>query len=195
MKKNNLWFSIIEIIVWIFIFTIWLTWVYMLLLSSMSMNEYSKNSIIASSLASESIEDIVNLRDNNYMTFNNYNKLPWTDFQNKILTWVYYKVQSDLENNSLNYLKVEKIEDFKEWKDYLLNMSNYRLYLDENNNYTYENTWNKPTIFYRYVVFDNLYEWGKYLTWALKITSKVIWYSKWYHEIKLDSIITDWQRN
>ncbi len=195
MKKNNLWFSIIEIIVWIFIFTIWLTWVYMLLLSSMSMNEYSKNSIIASSLASESIEDIVNLRDNNYITFNNYNKLPWNDFQSKILTWVYYKVQSDLENNSSNYLKVEKIQDFKEWKNYLSGMSNYRLYLDENNNYTYENTWNKPTIFYRYVVFDDLYEWGKYLTWVLKITSKVIWYSKWYYEIKLDSIITDWQRN
>gem|GEM_PF-2386235 len=42
----------------------------------MSMNEYSTNSIIASSLAQESIEDIVNLRDNNYVSFNNWNKLP-----------------------------------------------------------------------------------------------------------------------
>jgi len=194
MKKNNWWFSIIEIIVWIFIFTIWLTRVFALLLSSMSMNEYSTNSIIASSLAQESIEDIVNLRDNNYVSFNNWNKLPWNDVNNKISTWVYYKVSSDI--SGWNTVKLEEIIPFIEWKSEIKNMSDYRLYLTPEKIYTYESSWNTSTYFYRYVKFDDLKdENSNYIIWALKLTSKVIWYSRGYHEIKLDTIITDFKRN
>jgi hypothetical protein len=48
----------------------------MLILSSMKMNEYSKNSIIASNLAREGIENIRNVRDNNYNNLYKWNQMP-----------------------------------------------------------------------------------------------------------------------
>lgn len=202
MKKNTYWFSIIEILIWIFIFALWLTSVYMLILSTSKMNAYSKNSIIASNLSREGIEVVRNLRDNNYLGLYNWNKLPWADVDKKISTWVYYKVENDLVNLD-NLVKLEKIDDFWEWKNELDEqngkMNQYRLYLTPNNEYTYNSwNWNTKTYFYRYITFEDVKysSWGVNITqtWALKMISKVIWYNYWYHEVSLDTILTDWQR-
>lgn len=202
MKKNTYWFSIIEILIWIFIFALWLTSVYMLILSTSKMNAYSKNSIIASNLSREGIEVVRNLRDNNYLGLYNWNKLPWADVDKKISTWVYYKVENDLVNLD-NLVKLEKINDFWEWKSELDEqngkMNQYRLYLTPNNEYTYNSwNWNTKTYFYRYITFEDVKysSWGVNITqtWALKMISKVIWYNYWYHEVSLDTILTDWQR-
>ena len=202
MKKNNAWFSIIEILIWIFIFSLWLTWAYLLLLSTSSMNAYSKNSIIASNLAREWIEIVKNVRDNNYKTLHNWNKFPWTDNNLTFLTWVYYKVENDFNSDSTDWAIISKIQDFSEWKSQInevsWKMSNYRLYLTPDNTYTYSSNWNTKTYFYRYVKFDDVtYDSGWVMvtqSWALKLKSKVIWYNYWYHEVSLDTIITDWQR-
>lgn len=202
MKKNTYWFSIIEILIWIFIFALWLTSVYMLILSTSKMNAYSKNSIIASNLSREGIEVVRNLRDNNYLGLYNWNKLPWADVDKKISTWVYYKVENDLVNLD-NLVKLDKINDFWEWKSELDEqngkMNQYRLYLTPNNEYTYNSwNWNTKTYFYRYITFEDVKysSWGVNITqtWALKMISKVIWYNYWYHEVSLDTILTDWQR-
>lgn len=202
MKKNTYWFSIIEILIWIFIFALWLTSVYMLILSTSKMNAYSKNSIIASNLSREGIEVVRNLRDNNYLGLYNWNKLPWSDVDKKISTWVYYKVENDLVNLD-NLVKLEKIDDFWEWKNELDEqngkMNQYRLYLTPNNEYTYNSwNWNTKTYFYRYITFEDVKysSWWVNITqtWALKMISKVIWYNYWYHEVSLDTILTDWQR-
>jgi hypothetical protein len=42
----------------------------------MRLNEYSKNSIVASNLARESIELIRNVRDSNYVNMYKWNKMP-----------------------------------------------------------------------------------------------------------------------
>ena len=153
MKKNTYWFSIIEILIWIFIFALWLTSVYMLILSTSKMNAYSKNSIIASNLSREGIEVVRNLRDNNYLGLYNWNKLPWANVDEKISTWVYYKVENDIDSLD-NLVKLDKIIDFWEWKSELDEqngkMNKYRLYLTPNNEYTY-NSWstNTKTYFYR----------------------------------------------
>lgn len=199
MKKNNKWFSVVEILIWILIFTIWLTWVYALILSTMNLNEYSKNSIIATNLASESIENIRNLRDNNYKNYFKWNKLPWNVSDNLFLTWVYYKVENDFSSITQDNIKMEKIDDFWEWKSYLTTkMLNYQLCLDVNNRYTYNCVWNKKTHFYKYLKIEDV----TYNSWwviskiddSIKITSKVIWYSKWYHEVELKTILTDYLR-
>lgn len=200
MKKNNFWFSIIEILIWIVIFTLGLTWVYVLIVSTMSLNDYSKNSIIATNLARESIENIRNVRDNNYKNLFKWNKLPWSDSNNLFSTWVYYKVENDYSNLSDSTVKFDIIDDFAEGKQYLTSkMENYRLCLDSENKYTYDcSSWNKKTYFYRYIkmddlMYDNLWT-NNYISWALKLTSKVIWYNRWYHEIELKTILTDYLR-
>jgi hypothetical protein len=53
-----------------------LTGTYALILSTMSLNEYSKNSIIATNLARETLENIRNVRENNYKKLYKWNKLP-----------------------------------------------------------------------------------------------------------------------
>lgn len=200
MKKNNSGFSIIEILIWIFIFTMWLVSIYALLISTMKLNEYSKNSIIATNLAREWVENVRNVRDSNYKNLYRWNKLPWTNVNSVFLTWVYYKVENDLTPSSLNNVKFETISDFWEWKNELnWKMQSYKLCLNSNNQYTYDCSWeNKQTIFYRYVKFS----WVNYNDWwedyvledSIKVTSKVIWYSRWYNEVQLDTVLTDFLR-
>lgn len=195
MKKNNKWFSIIEILVWIFIFSIGLVSVMVLIISTGNMNSYSKNSIIASNLARESLEIVKNVRDTNYLKLTNWNKLPWNDFNSKFSTGVYYKVENDfLDKNKL--AKFDVITDFWEWKSNLTTkMENYRLYLTKEGYYTYDNSnLNSKTNFYRYIKFEEINESWTILPGTLKVISKVIWYEKWYHEVRIDTIITDWQK-
>ena len=65
--KNTRAFSIIEILIGMFIFTLWLISVYAIITSSVKMNEYNKNYIIASHLAREQLEILRNNRDYNYI--------------------------------------------------------------------------------------------------------------------------------
>ncbi len=200
MKKTNAWFSIIEILIGIFIFTLWLVGVYALILSTIQMNEYSKNSIIASNLARESIESVRNVRDSNYKNLFKWNKMPWENVANLFQTGVYYKIENDLYNTLHQNTLFTKIQDFGEGKSELNGkMKNYQLCLDEQKLYTYRClSSHTPSSFYRYIVFDDVvYEENgekKYLENALKLTSKVIWYNRGYHEVQLDTIITDFLR-
>ncbi|MBW7954539.1 prepilin-type N-terminal cleavage/methylation domain-containing protein [Candidatus Gracilibacteria bacterium] len=195
MKKNNFGFSIIEVLVGIFIFSLGLVSVYAIITSTLSLNEYSKNSIIATNLARETLESIRNLRDNNYKNTYKWNKLPGNDFNNLILTGVYYKIENNLDNTG-NDITFEKINDFGEGKNELNGkMQNYKLCLNNNLIYTYVCvSQNKETHFYRYTIFKDIYDNNTKIDDALKITTKVIWYKNGYHEIQLDSIITDFLR-
>lgn len=199
MKKSNKWFSIIEILVWIFIFSIWFMSIFFLILHTMNLNIYSKNSIVASNLSREGIELVRNIRDSNYNNLYKWNKLPWTSFTDTFQTWTYYKIENDYTSSDYD-VKIEKISDFWEWKIFLsTKMKNYKLCLNSNNNYTYDCSLNnKETYFYRYIKFDEVvYKSGStdfVVPDALKLTSKAIWYNKWYHEVELKTIITDFQR-
>lgn len=199
MKKNTHWFSMIEVLVGIFIFSLWLTAIYILLLSTLKFNDYSKNSIIASNLAREWIEMVKNIRDGNYNTLYKWNKLPWNDVSKVFSTGSYYTIENDYSTWASFPISMEKINDFWEGKNELKGkMESYKLCLDSKQRYTHTCYLNTPTYFYRYITFEDVVykDWGVINTIenALKLKSKVIWYSNGYHEIELNSIITDWQR-
>lgn len=67
-------FSIIELMVGIFIFTLGLLSVYMVLMTSINANERNKNAIVASNLAREQIEILRNIRDTNYKKLQIWNQ-------------------------------------------------------------------------------------------------------------------------
>lgn len=195
MKNNQKWFSIVEVLIGILIFSLWLVSIYMLILSSMKMNEYSKNSIIASNLAREGIENIRNVRDNNYNNLYKWNQMPWEALGVEISTGVYFTLETDL---STDEIKMKKIDNFWEWKNYLKDrMKSYQLYLTPEKTYTYASgSSNSPTYFYRYVYFDDVKSnTGMLVKDALKLKSKVIWYKNGYHEIELDTVLTHFQRD
>ena len=99
MKKlsNISGFSIIEIMIAIFIFSMWMASIFMVISSSISLNDSNKNSIIASNLSREGIEIIRNIRDSNYKTYHKYNWIPNSsnDFTTNFMTWFYYKIEND----------------------------------------------------------------------------------------------------
>lgn len=199
MKKNTQWFSMVEILIWIFIFSLGLVSIYALIISMMNLNEYSKNSIIATNLARESTELVRNIRDNNYENFYKWNKFPWSDVSKVFSTGVYYTIENDLRTFSNDDVRLQPISDFVEGKDHLVDMEDYKLCINPEGLYTYDcTTPNTKTYFYRYIVFDDVvYQSGglnTILPDALKVTSKVIWYKKWYHEIQLKTILTDYLR-
>lgn len=210
-NKNNKAFSLIEVIISIFVFTLWVMSVYAIIVSTTQVNDYNKNYIIASNLAREQLELIRNIRDTNYKNIQNYNQIdPNLDFTSTnyssdkfFETGSHYKIENNFSSSSSDFwVKVEKINPFEEWKDKLIwtIMWNYKLCLDSNNLYAYCNniTWTKKeTIFYKYIYIDEV----KYNDWtnktidnAIKITSKVIWNSKGYHSTEINTILADWKR-
>ncbi len=201
-KKRTFWFSIIEVMVWVLIFSIGLVSIFMIIASYIKLNDYNRNEIIASNLARENIELFRNIRDSNYKKVLKWNQVnPWTNnFNNIFKTWTYYKLENDFSALANFPIKVEEITNFWEWKTELTwKMQDYKLCLDSKDRYTYSCiTWNTKTYFYRYLKLDEL----KYMSWwveniienAYKIISKVIWYNRGYHEIEINSIVTDWRR-
>lgn len=207
-KINKSWMSIIEVIVAIFIFTMWLASIFLVITSSINLNEYWKNQIIASNLAREWLELVKNLRDSNYSNLHNWNLLNPNLSQgfeleeNLIQTWVYYKVELNYETIFPDFsIKLIKINDFEEGKAFInTKMKDYELCINDNKKYTYNcNSNEKKSGFYRYIKFEDL----KYKdsTWndiimkdAYKVISKVIWYKKGYHEINLTTILANHKR-
>ena len=180
-------FSIIEVMIGVFIFSLGLVAIYALLISSLNLSEYNKNSIIASQLAVEQIEIIRNIRDTNYTEIRQWDTIPWLTQNLWDLAWVYVKVENDF---SQTWVSIEEIPSFAEWiNDLTWVMQSYRLCLD-NYIYTYNCAWDdiKLTPFYRYLRIDS--QWDN----SLLLTSKVIWYSRGYHEFEIQTLITDWRR-
>lgn len=199
MKGNNniFAFSIIEVLIGIFIFSLWLISIFALLASSLNINSYNKNAIIASNLAREQIELFRNIRDTNYMKLQVWTqKNPWVSYSSgwEFSTGSYYTLESDFDTSSSFSTKVTEITSFVEGESELNSsvMQSYRLCLD-NNIYTYDcsSSTALETPFYRYLYIEQTDgESGDMFT----ITSKVIWYKRGYHEYDIKTIVADWRR-
>lgn len=177
-------FSIIEVMIGIFIFTLGLVAIYALLISSLNLSEYNKNAIIASQLAVEQIEIIRNIRDTNYKTLQAWDNIPWLASKN--ISEGYFTVENNISTGGYN---IQAISGFKEGKEYVNDMQVYRLYLTaDTNQYTYSTTNTSETNFYRYLYIEEISQ-DTYL-----LRSRVIWNVRWYHDYDIETIITDWRR-
>ena len=152
-------FSIIEVLIGIFIFSLGLVSIYALLVSSLQVNDYNKNAIIASNLAREQLELYRNIRDTNYKKLKVWNQINPNDLynENKLFTpGEYYKIENDFTLAATSSIQVEKIENFAEWQDVLsTQMQSYRLCLNPQYLYTYDcSGWKQKTSFYRYLYIE-----------------------------------------
>lgn len=185
-------FSIIEVLIGIFVFSLGMVSVYALLHSSLSINDYNKNAIIASNLAREQVELLRNIRDTNYQKFTVWNNAGSTTFQAD----TYYTLSQNLTNGDI---LLSPISSFSEWKDKLdsSGMKSYRLCFTPEQYYVYCNTSPslKTTPFYKYIYIQQAKDtsWVD-IPWAFQVTSKVIWYKRGYHEFDIKTFITDWRR-
>ena len=194
-KKNNLWFSIIEILIGMFIFSLWIISIFALISSSVRLNDYNKNYIIAANLAREQLELLRFNRDYNYSKLQKFDQInppligqidPLDNYSNVLMDWKYYKVENNIENTASFPINISELSSAE-----FANDEKYRLCIDWNNMYVYCPVWTtlKKTPFYKYVYIDRTL-WNT----QLKITSKVIWKSKGEHEFKITTILTDWKQ-
>ena len=201
MKKKHISelnaFSIVEVLVGIFIFSLGLVSVFMLLASSLHVNELNKNKIIASNLAWEQLELVRNIRDTNYATLRVWNqKNPLWDSTDVFEVGKYYILENDFSGKF--WVSQTEIVNFWEGADVLsTSMQDYRLYRTPKGLYTYISSGNEPTHFYRFLhISPVVYDEGgiQEIENAYRVTSKVIWYKRGYHETQIDTIIADWRR-
>ncbi|MDD3793757.1 MAG: prepilin-type N-terminal cleavage/methylation domain-containing protein [Candidatus Gracilibacteria bacterium] len=199
--KNKKAFSMIEILVGILIFTMGVVSVYSMIITTLSLNDYNKNYIIAANLAREQLELVRNIRDSNYKKIQVYNQInPLNDIHTNVFQiGKYYKIENDFDTTSFP-ISVTEITDFGEGESMLnTKMNNYALCLTPQNNYTFDcSSSNKKTSFYRYIKIDKIeYKDSsgvKVINEGFKVTSKVIWYVRGYHEFEVNSIFTDFKR-
>lgn len=201
-ENNLLAFWIIEVLVAILIFSLGLSSIYLIIVSTLKLNDYNKNYIIASNLAREQIDLLRNIRDSNYKNTYKWNYIPnfWNNFNNTF-TWGYYTIENNFSDSSLPTISLKTIANFWEWKTEINGkINNYRLYLDWEYNYTYNDNLglNKKTKFFKFLEIKPL----TFKSWstniiirdAFKVKSKVIWTIRWYNEIEINTVIADWKR-
>ena len=207
MIKNNYKraFSVIEVLIWIFIFSLWITSIYAIISSTLKVNDYNKNYIIASNLAREQIELVRNIRDSNYKKIQKYNQInpSGTDFWNIFEYWNKYIIENDYSTTWIFPIKVNDITSwFEEWETKLnsAGMQSYVLCIDEQNRYTHDcaNPNNIKTKFYKYISIEKVEYTDAGTTREISdsflLKSKVIWNFRWYHEFEVKSIVADWKR-
>lgn len=199
MKKiNKKWFSMIEILVWIVIFLFWITWVYTIIHSTLSLNDYNKNYIIWVNLAREQLELFRNVRDSNFKNTRNYlmyNEV-WDKFQEKT-----YRISNDFTDSAPTTVKVEEETALTAWTYDLNSLKNFQICLDKTLNlydYCQNISWDKKELrIYKFITIEkvtndrNLLE--SDLEKAVKVKSKVVWYSKKFSEFEVEEIFTNYK--
>ena len=191
---NSQGFSIIEVLIGVFIFSLGLVSIYAVIDSTLKLTGYNKNYIIATNLAREQLELIRNIRDVNYEKTQRYNQVDPSQLYNLsslFLAGKYYTIENNYSVTAQFPIEVSDISTwFEEWEDKLSQMQNYRLCIDSDSRYVLCSGGGDETPFYRYIYIEDIAG----LTDAIKITSKVIWYQSWYHEFEVKTILADWRR-
>lgn len=195
MNKNNFWaFNIIEIIIGIFIFSLWMAAIYSIIYSTITLQNHTDDRMIAMYLASEQLEIMRNIRDTNFLKLQTYNQIsPLSDnYYERFEPGNYYKIANDFSS----YDSYQKVEPLSVTQSYTYDsMQSYRLYLDSDGNYTYEENGNTPTRFYRYIFIDIPYNLSDdNIKNAMRVESKVFWYDWKMREYSIRSILTNWKQ-
>ena len=200
-KFWNKWFTLVELMVAILVFTIWFLSAYLLLFQAINSSITSKNEIIAANIAREQIELVRNIRDTNFLRYNNWDKvdnaLPsWT--WNFLSIW-YFTIENNFSSPD-NPIKINILPaEFDASKDKILNTAKVQLCIDNNSRYVHCEPWLAKTQFYSYVKVSPLNSKNMSNTlipvsdWYL-VESVVANTQKWYREFRINTIITNWRK-
>lgn len=200
LYKNNSWFTLIELMVAILIFTIWILSAYLLVYNAINSSTYSKNEIIWANIAREQIELIKNIRDTNWLKF-----YKWDKIDNSLSTWswsfsdlTYFTIENNYSNKDFP-IKINKLDsNFTPEKVEIINNPRLQLCLDDKNRYIHCNWASSKIPFYSFVKITPLYTKKNNIDLkvddAYKIESVVASTERWYREYRINSIITNWKK-
>ena len=199
IKKQTNAFTIIEILVWILIFSMGIVSVFSLIISTLNINENNKNYIIAANLAKEQIELVRNIRDSNFKKVQIYNQInPSFDGDNRVVfeLWKCYTIENDFSSSASFPVKVVPQNNCPEkWK---FPPDSLSICIDSDNLYTHDCNWNEKIPFFKYIeILPVEYKDGsdvKTIENSFKVVSRVVRNSRWYREFEIVSIFTDFKR-
>lgn len=205
MKKiNKKWFSIIEVMVAIVIFTVWIAWIFSVIHSTISLNSYNKNYIIWVNLAREQLELFRNLRDSNFKALKNYLIYSQTSNDNfeKFKKEEIYKISNDFSNWATNTVKIEE-KKYTDSSDYKINeLEPFKVCIFEITEWTLKynlydycdknlSTTKKELKIYKFIKVSKISSYE--IENAVKVESKVIWYDKKFSDFSIEEIFTNYK--
>jgi len=202
MKYNKKWASIVEVLVIIVIVTFWIIWMYTIFTSWQKLSNSTQNKLQAISIAREWIEWVTNIRDTNWINFpsnlencwmtSNYQRSCITNNDTYYKSWSYILYPNDDNRWILN--KKWNIGEYSWFDENYRN--NFKIYTDSNWFFTQSwSTTETTPIFTREIqlIPENDTPPQKY-----EVKSIVRWVDsskKWYHEVELSTILTNWKKN
>lgn len=198
MKKTNAWFGIIEIIVWMFIFFLWISAVIMSVSSSIKMTNMNNSNIISINLAREGLEFVRNIRDTNKKLVADYKRINPYDYTRWVFSWdsinpSFYTIETDLISTDFS-IEVTPQSYFNDLEEAYKNgeLEIFRLYRDPSTGlYSHNNSLEK-TRFFRIIEtkFENI-QWI-YEDHPMVINSIVLYEDNGLKEVNLQTILTNW---
>ena len=200
MKKA---FTLVEVVIAIIIFGIGLLAILLVVNKNIVLSKKVLLKTKATFLAKESLENIYNIRDTNFIKYLPWNYITWTidEIKNNTYTrfkiWEKYITWLDLTWTKIN---LQKINNLKKARLYKKNISVLNSAWEEIFSWLIYNyfTWEK-TPYYRYVFFTGVYLQPEDRiadeNQLLKVVSKVnyqYWYLTW--KVELESFIWNWKK-
>lgn len=188
-------FSIIEVMVGIFIFSMGLLAVYAVLQSSVNANSYNRNALVASNIARENIELLRNIRDTNYSKYQIWNLSNPDNLSSDLIIPGIYMIQNNFDGANFSVdmrsgptlpssPSIEELEAYQ-----LCLQETQYVYCDE------ADTEAKKVPFYSYLEIQTLIdETGNTVENAYKVHARVFWNMRGMHEYTISTVIADWLR-
>ncbi len=210
LKYSTSWFTLIELIIGMTIFSIGLTGVYALLQTTISTVRYSRDEIVVSGLLREQVDLVMNIRDSNLRNY-----IPWDSvhieppgIQTSFASGIYMiendfttaTIVVDPTNGHINKspIKLSKIDSFPTTDEAKWQKTQIRV--DDKWRYIHSETAGSPTQFASYIMITPLTVSGSEVKkdwknqWWLIDARVLIKLNGSIREYDAKSMITDWQK-
>jgi len=213
IKRNIRWFSLLEVMIAISVFSIWILAILQILLKNLSVADTTQLKTTAILLAKEWIELSYNIRDTNLIkwlardcvldngVYSRYSKTPWNEslYSDKNIckyffgSWLDFGFSFDKDNYIYSYAddNLDSFDDrFEQWQLFYKTGIVGWYQIGQYSNKKIEES--MPTYFARYITFTKIKEWEHVLPQdkILKVSSHTLikkWVFTW--EIVLESFI------
>lgn len=200
MKISKKWSALVEATMTILIITTGIIWVFTIYNNSVKLSATTENRILATQVAREWIEALMNIRDTNWLNFAadlekcwntmNYNtNCVWAiNDDTDIQTGTWYMVYRDANDRWL----LDQITGASDWgQDYI---DDFRVWYDDN--WFFTQTWATINYFAPIMTREIIISYPDDPD-KMKVESIVKWVDSakvGYHEIKFETTLTNWKK-
>ncbi len=209
--SNRKWFTLIELIVGMAIFSIGMTAILALLYSTIDNSLYSRHEIVAADILREQVELVKNIRNSNVRNFVPFDRVRLEWAVSSSFSSGTFIIENDFTSSKVTYDQNGGITSSPVYMkdisaifptDIEARFNSAKLYLDSQGRFTHINT-GTGTLYASYINIRPLEFENAWTITEIKKDGKNQWYildahvivnSRGYREYDLKTIITDWKK-